>query len=207
MGVYVTEGAAYLVHPGSGRTGVVSDYERYELLGDKVLGLCVTELLLDKYVSSPEGEVSRMVNMLVSKRVLSQVSRRLDLDRLFVHRLATLSTSVSASMCEVVIAALYRERGWPAARRFVYENWRMWLDNPEAIPTDYKTRLQEYTVRGGYSMPTYGVLEKLGPDHACSYKCFVRVDGLGEANGTGVSKREAEEAAVQVLCESCSIEL
>lgn len=198
---------AYLVHPSVCSAERPSAYERYELLGDKALGLCMTELLLERYPHFVEGELSRMVNMLVSKRVLAHVAQSAQIHALFSYHLNTISVSVYASMCEVVVAAVYRDYGWDALRTFVAEHWRAWLDNPSLIPVDYKTLLQEYAARKGYGSPTYGAKDKSGPDHACMFVCSVTLIGVGYATGSGTTKRVAEEEAVRVLCDTHGIEL
>lgn len=204
---FVARGAAYLQHPSVFSSQVVSEYERYELLGDKTLGLCMTELLLERYPDYLEGALSRTVNALVSKKILAKISERLELSLMFEHSLAQISTSVRASMCEVVIAALYKEQGWERVRSFVMEYWKEWLDDPEHVPVDYKTLLQEYATRKGYGLPTYDVLDKTGPDHACVFRCSATVNGVGAATGEGTSKRAAEEDAVRSLCKTFYIEL
>lgn len=199
--------AAYFKHPSIFSAHAISEYERYELLGDKVLGLCITEVLFERYPHYLEGDLSRMVNALVSKKILAEVTNRLDLARLFEHSLTRMSTSVRASMCEVVIAALYKEKGWSRARSFILEHWKGWLEDPTHVPLDYKTLLQEYTTRKGYGLPTYEVQDKKGPDHACVFTCSATINGVGSAMGEGTSKRAAEEAAVMSLCKTFHIEL
>lgn len=205
---FVTPGAPYLVHPScSNQKGSVSVYERYELLGDKLLGLCLTEILLARHPEVPEGRISQMVNMLVSKKILAHVAKGIEASALFTHNVRALSLSVHASMCEVVIAAIYLEKGWCGVCDFVQLQWKLWLDNPDSIPVDFKTLLQEYTVSSGCGYPVYRVENKKGPDHACVFVCSVKVKGLGEASGSGASKRAAEEDAIQHLCSEFRIEL
>ena len=203
----VVHGATYLQHPSIFSYQSTSEYERYELLGDKVLGLCMTEVLLERYPDSVEGDVSRMVNALVSKKVLAEVTDRLEIEALFEHSLKQVSTSVRASMCEVVIAALYKEKSWQCVRDFILEHWKAWLEDPTHVPVDVKTLLQEYAMRRGYGLPVYGVQGKSGPDHACVFTCSVEINGVGGATGEGPSKRAAEEAAVCSLCHTFHIDL
>ena len=197
----------YLQHPSVFSKKVVSAYERYELLGDKLLGLCMTEILLESYPEYPEGQLSRMVNMLVSKKILSVISQQLSVPSLFNYKLRELSDSIQASMCEVIIAALYYEHGFEKVYAFVRRNWQKWIQEPSSIPSDYKTLLQEFVVRQGYALPVYRVLKQEGPDHARVFTVRVTVDGIGSGEGRGGSKRLAEEDSVKHLCEQGSIEL
>jgi ribonuclease-3 len=55
------------------------DYERLEFLGDRVLGLCVAEMLFEQFQTANEGELSVRLNQLVNADALAEVADELSL--------------------------------------------------------------------------------------------------------------------------------
>ncbi|MCY4413393.1 MAG: putative dsRNA-binding protein [Alphaproteobacteria bacterium] len=198
--------ASHFQHP-SVISESLSAFERYEFLGDKVLGFCMADILLRLYPKKTEGELSSVLNTLVSKEILSKVAKRLELIAHFQHKLQTISPSVLASMCEVVIADLYVQKGTEHVKDFIKEHWQAWLIDLSTLPLDYKTLLQEYSARANISDPVYLLEKKSGPAHCTIFVCSVNIAEVGSADGSGRSKKEAEINAVKNLCIQCKIEL
>jgi ribonuclease-3 len=184
----------------------VSDNERLEFVGDRVLGLLAAERLAELYPQSSEGDLAPRLNALVSRKTCAVVARSMDLGAAL--RLSPAETkaggrdkdSILAGACEALMAALYHEGGLPAARRFFLEQWAdpiRELGSPR--PLDPKTALQEWAQGQGKPLPAYAVVERKGPDHAPTFTVEAQVAGLTPARAQGRSRQEAEKAAAQAL--------
>ncbi|MDZ7713274.1 MAG: ribonuclease III [Rhodovibrio sp.] len=155
---------------GHQRAELVS-YERLEFLGDRVLGLIVADLLLDRFPDEPEGRSpAGTPSWSAGKR--SPRSRA-------GSGWASSCTSPSgeaegggrdnptmlADVCEAVIGALYRDSGLEAARRFVVPSWEPLVRQDRKPPQDSKTALQEWAQGRGLPLPSYTVVARSGPPH------------------------------------------
>jgi ribonuclease-3 len=184
----------------------VSDNERLEFVGDRVLGLLAAERLAELYPKSAEGELAPRLNALVSRKACAVVARKLDLGAAL--RLSPAETkaggrdkdSILAGACEALMAALYHEGGLPEARRFFLEQWGDQIaDLGLPRPLDPKTALQEWAQGMGKALPIYAVVERKGPDHAPVFTVEAQVAGLAPARAQGRSRQDAEKAAAQAL--------
>lgn len=181
------------------------DYERLEFLGDRVLALVVTELLMQGYPEEREGALARRLAALVRQETLAAVAREIGLGR-FV-RLSRGEAegggrdneAILADVCEAVIAAIYRDGGLEAARRFIAGHWQPRVHATGAPPMDAKTALQEWAQARGLALPSYLVVARTGPDHAPAFTVRVEIAGGPSAEGHGPSKRVAEQAAATRL--------
>ena len=186
------------------QSGPHDHYERLEFLGDRVLGLCIAEMLFAAFPDAPEGELSVRFNTLVSGDTCTQVADALDLGR-FIRTGADVKQvqakrmrSVRADVVESLIAAIYRDGGMEAARAFVERNWRDRLHAKGAGIADSKTALQEWThIAKGGATPRYEVIDRSGPDHAPVFTVAVKLGDETIGEGEGASKRAAEQAAAQ----------
>lgn len=182
--------------------------ERFEFLGDRVLGLVIAETLLKRYPDESEGALAPRFNALVRKETCAAVGKELGLaDALLLadsERSSGGSTkaAILADACEAVIAALYLDGGMDAARDFIVRAWAPRMETLTVDMRDPKTALQEWaqsTVGGARGTPAYEVIGRTGPDHAPMFTIVVRLPGLAEAQGEGASKREAEQAAAAAM--------
>ena len=186
----------------------LSHYERLEFVGDRVLGLCVSEMLFETFPKAREGELSARLNALVSGNTCADVADEIglhdfiaagsDVKQLRGKRMK----SVRADVVESLIAAIYLDGGLEAARAFVDRYWRERLHHAEAKNRDSKTALQEWAHAHGHQTPVYEVKEQSGPDHAPVFTVEVVVTGTDGAIGKGNSKRSAEQDAAQSSCDS-----
>jgi ribonuclease-3 len=175
--------------------------ERMEFLGDAVLQLVVTVYLFENHPDLAEGEMAKVRAGLVNGIELADVAREVELgDHLVLGRGEVASggqekESILADAMEAVIAAIYLDRGFEGARRFILERWASRIEARVAAPgkRDYKTRLQEVLAQVG-NRPRYRITEE-GPDHDKIFTAVVEVDGDIVGEGTGRSKKEAEQNA------------
>lgn len=179
--------------------GLSRDNERLEFLGDAVLYLAVGAMLFLEYPSLSEGDLTRMRASMVSGASLAEIARKVDLGRLiYLGRGEEASggrqrTRILGSALEAVIGAIYLEKGWHSAFRFVgelYEGHEF-----EGVPVDAKTLAQEMVQRIPGATLDYRVVEIEGPDHKRTYTVACVVNGRDVSLGEGSSKKEAEESA------------
>lgn len=176
--------------------------ETLEFLGDAVLDLAVSDLLMTRFPSADEGELSKRRAALVNAHALAEKAASLELGPLL--RLGKgedksggrEKPSILASTYEAVIGAVYLDAGFDAARVVVSRHFAADLEGETgASPIDHKTRLQEVTQRRFGETPTYTVVEASGPDHDRAYVVEIRVGGELRGRGAGKSKKEAAQGA------------
>jgi len=185
-------------------------YERLEFLGDRVLGLIVAAWLIEEYPGEAEGKLSHRLNALVTGEVCAEIARELGVARqLRLGRQAQddgvfESSYVLGDVVEALIGALYLDAGLEAAAAFVRAAWGDRVTRLAQPPKHPKAALQEWTAAQKRKAPEYEVTEATGPDHARRFTVTVRVNGVGEAAGKGLSKQEAEREAARAMLEGLS---
>jgi ribonuclease III len=183
----------------------IRNNERLEFLGDRVLNLAVAEQLMRLRPDASEGELSKLMNQLVNYRACAEVARRAGLrealrfDASASKIGARDNTRVLGDACEALIAALYLDAGFPAARGFVLGFWADLLANLDAPEKDPKTLLQEWAMARGLPLPTYRVLRQEGSAHAPVFTIEVGLPGLEPMSAVGGSKKEAERLAADAM--------
>lgn len=190
-----------LTHPSFGR----DNYQRLEFLGDRVLGLIMAEWLSERFPSEPEGLLTHRFTTLVSRGSCAAVGfeigvpDRLRLGKQALDDGASRSDNVVGDSVEALIAALYLDGGMKVARAFVRRYWRAMVEDQLSAPRHPKSLLHELAEGHGRKPPAYVVIDRSGPSHAPRFTVRASVNGLGEAEGRGASKQEAETAAAQAL--------
>ncbi len=178
--------------------------ERLEFLGDRVLGIVVARTLYDLYPDEQEGSLTHRLHALVRWESCARVGEAVGLwDHLILTRSEMAGGRgrgpIVGSACAALIAAIYIDGGFPAARDFILRFWDFRNFEPEM--RDAKTRLQEWAQGKGRAAaaPVYAVVERDGPDHAPRFVVEVHVPGCDPERGAGGSKREAEQDAAAKL--------
>ncbi len=183
------------------------DYERLEFLGDRVLGLCVAELLFMTYRDAAEGELSVRFNQLVSAETCAAVADEMELHRYIrtgsdVKKImASNMLNVRADVVESLIAAIYLDAGLEAARGFILRYWTARASRADGARRDAKTELQEWAHAKHATSPIYKVAERSGPDHDPRFTVIVEIPGVKSEMGTDRSKRAAEQVAATKILE------
>lgn len=177
-------------------------YERQEFLGDSVLGLVTAEYLFLYTPALPEGQMTRLRADLVCEQNLHKVALSLGLSgfmRLGHGELKTggrMRVSVLADMVEAIIAAIYLDSGLEEAKRFIHNRILSGVDPGNyRNPLDNKTALQELLQVNGERSIVYELVGETGPDHDKTFGYRVLIDGTLAGEGTGKTKKEAEQAA------------
>lgn len=180
------------------------DNERLEFLGDAVLDVIVSDLLLENFPHSNEGQLSKMRAATVNEKTLAQLARSLHLQdciRLGKGEVQTGGNekpSILASTFEALIAAIYLDGGFHAVYPVVRHIFApLFFQEDGLICFDHKTQLQEMVQARWKITPSYYLIETSGPDHAKIFEVEVRMNGKTLAVAKGSSKKEAEQNAAR----------
>ena len=179
--------------------------QRLEFLGDRVLNLAIAEALLAQDQSADEGTLAPRYNALVRKETCADVARMMDLGAVLRLGRGEQNTggrrknAILGDAMEAVLAAIYLDGGLDAARNVILKHWGDKLINVEAQARDAKTALQEWVQARGEPPPRYVEIARDGPDHAPRFTIAARLASGAEAKAEGGSKREAEQAAADLL--------
>jgi ribonuclease III len=183
--------------------------ERLEFLGDSVLGLIVTEELYKRYPDFDESRLSPLRSGVVNMRALADIARGLELGqyiRLGKGEEVTNGrdkNSLLADALEALIGAIYLQFGFARCTEIVRGLITPTMDSAVArgAGLDGKTALQELAAALGKGTPEYIVSED-GPDHDKNFTAVAMLAGESLSQGTGKSKREAEQVAARAAYEA-----
>ncbi len=181
------------------------DNQRLEFLGDRVLGLVMAEALLAEDKAASEGQLAPRFNALVRKEACADVARDIDLGAsLKLGRSEMLSggrrkQALLGDAMEAVIAAVYLDGGFEAARGMILRLWGKRIGSVEEDARDAKTALQEWAQARGMPPPAYIEVARDGPDHAPNFTIAVELQNGETAKSKAGSKRLAEQAAAKAL--------
>ena len=181
------------------------DNQRLEFLGDRVLGLVMSEGLLAADGKATEGQLAPRFNALVRKETCAEVAREVGLgDVLKLGRSEMLSggrrkEALLGDAMEAVIAAVYLDSGFDAAKALVLRLWGVRISAVETDARDPKTSLQEWAQARAMKPPSYTELGRDGPDHAPRFTVEVKLDNGATEIARAGTKRAAEQAAARTL--------
>lgn len=185
----------------SARDPKAGNYERLEFLGDRILGLCIAELLFGRFSEAAEGELSVRLNNLVSAEACASVADDISIYKYILtgsdvkNIKASTMLNVRADVMESLIAAIYLDGGLDDARSFILKFWTSRALAEVAVRRDAKTELQELSHARFKKPPVYKVLLRSGPDHAPEFEVEVTIGDLKSITGRSGSKRSAEQSA------------
>lgn len=188
--------------------------ERLEFLGDAVLGFVSAEFLYSRFPHAPEGELTRIRAALVREESLFEVAQALQLGECLMLGKGEESgggrqrPSILADCTEAVFAAVYLDGGMDCARDLIH---RVLLSKgditvAESRRRDYKTELQELVQRKPHQVLRYELIGQSGPDHAKVFTVAVLLNGEPIGEGSGHSKKEAEQFSARAALEKLTKE-
>ena len=190
-------------------SGQEASNERLEFLGDAVLGWVVADLAFRHFSDLPEGKLTDLRKSVVNAAALADVAAGLDIGSCLLLGKGESAAggrskpSILSDAFEAVLGAIYLDAGTTAAYAFVErvigERLRQAVQQLHRL--DYKTLLQELAVREFDAAPVY-VLREEGPDHAKHFYATVLIAGRPWGEGEGSSKKQAEQVAAMVACDS-----
>ncbi len=187
------------------RRGAVHGFDRLEFLGDRVLGLGVAALLVERFPRASEGELGQRFAVLVSEPSLAEIARDIELGRFLKQATSDVSgggggcnPAVLADGFEALLGAMFRDGGFAVAERFLRAQFEPRVRAMVTPPREPKTALQEWAQARGHALPVYRVVTSGGPAHSPHFVIEVEV-GDRRAQGEGAAKRIAERAAAIAL--------
>ncbi len=190
------------------RSAGAQNNERLEFLGDAILGFVIADELCRHFEGADEGQLSRLRARLVKGESLAALARELKLGDYLALGAGELRSggqgrdSILADALEALFAAVYLDGGYEAARRVVLNLFQPRLKtlSLDAQQKDPKTRLQEYLQARRLGLPTYSVVSIAGEQHDQLFRVKCIAPHLEqESEGTGSSRRKAEQAAAERL--------
>ncbi|MES2666369.1 MAG: ribonuclease III [Pseudomonadota bacterium] len=181
------------------------DNQRLEFLGDRVLGLVMAEALLSADTKAPEGQLAPRFNAMVRKETCADVARETGLGEVLkLGRSEMMSggrrkEALLGDAMEALIAAVYLDGGFDAARALILRLWRGRIGAVDADARDPKTALQEWAQARAMPPPTYAETGRAGPDHQPIFTVEVRLENGEAESARAGSKRLAEQQAARSL--------
>jgi ribonuclease III len=192
-------------------SGGVMDNESMEFLGDALLGFVIADLLFHAFPEQDEGHKSKAKAALVSTTALARQAERLGLgDHLLLGRGEEKTggrrkQALLADGYEALIAAVYLDGGIETARAFIQREFGGLIAEARnrggVAGEDYKSALQELLQSREEPLPEYRLVGTIGPDHRKQFQVEVALRGESIAEGTGPSKKEAEQDAARTALE------
>ena len=195
--------------------GSTKHNERLEFLGDAVIKLIMSESLFCQYPNETEGYLTKLRAQIVSDKCLYRMAEMIEL-----HKCLRLSTtdkkagnqrrlSVLANAFEAIMGACYLDLGPKVAEKVLLTFVdRVIEEGVLETLKDYKTVLQEWLQKTEKNIPTYNVIDVIGPEHN---KCFIvevcltHQQQKRKAKGQGKTKKEAHQVAAKAMLEDLKI--
>jgi ribonuclease-3 len=179
--------------------------EVLEFLGDAVLTLAVSHLLLKKFPDAQEGSLSMLRSQLVKRSSLALLSKELHLEGyLLLGKSQQLNggvnkSSILANAYEALIGAIFMDSGFNRALEIIQQHFEPYLQarTPSILFDDFKSLLQIYSQQSHGASPQYQVLNESGPGHDKWFQASVTINGEVKGLGCGKSKKEAEQEAAK----------
>ncbi|PIR21066.1 MAG: ribonuclease III [Deltaproteobacteria bacterium CG11_big_fil_rev_8_21_14_0_20_47_16] len=179
--------------------------ERYEFLGDAVLELSISHLLMKHFSDHSEGELSKLRASIVNETQLAEIARGLDLGQFLYLGKGEDQTggrdkpSLLADAFEAILGAMYLDRGWEKAFAMVTRYYKPVLEAVSAgdYIKDFKTQLQEEAQSRFHAIPKYRLVKETGPDHQKVFEINLYIGEELYGVGTGMSKKAAEQEAAK----------
>ncbi|HUW17725.1 MAG TPA: ribonuclease III [Sedimentisphaerales bacterium] len=176
--------------------------ERLEFLGDSVLAVVICQTLFERFPAYLEGNLTKVKSMLVSRRTCARVAKQLGLQPYLkvgkgMANSRALSGSLAAGLLEALIAVIYIDGGFEAARTFVLSAFASLIDQADAEQAqgNFKSLLQQYAQQQLNAIPVYDLLDEKGPDHDKCFESQVVIAERHFPSAWGTNKKEAEQKA------------
>jgi ribonuclease III len=187
----------------NGKTGC--DNEKLEFLGDTVLNFVITDLIYKRNPGYTEGELSKLRASLIKEHTLAQIAKQLDLGRFLLLGKGEELTggrekpSLLSNAYEAVLAAIFLDSGFRAVYKTIKKHFSDSVFDVSLIQfnIDYKSQVQEESHRIFKTLPQYKLIKKSGPDHKQMFHVELTINKKPISEGTGSSKKEAEQSAAK----------
>ncbi len=183
------------------------DNERLEFLGDAVLDLVISDYLYRSYPDYREGELTKFRSHLVNAPRLLKKAREINLKEYIIWGeeggREEKKDSAFSDAYEAIIGAIYLDKGIKAATKFIYFHFNKEIKSIEQgeYERDYKSFLQEFSLRRYKKIPSYNIISTDGEEHRKRFKVEVTIEGEVRGQGSGLTIKRAQQAAAQAALE------
>tara|TARA_B100002051_G_scaffold223345_1_gene217854 strand:+ start:141 stop:806 length:666 start_codon:yes stop_codon:yes gene_type:complete len=187
-----------------------NNYEMLEFLGDRVLGLSISKKLIELYPRDKVGILDKKLSNLVNKNICYQVGTKLMLNEFILignskKKIMNIENKIISDVCESIIGAIYLDKGFKISNEFVLKIWKEYLNISNETLIDPKTRLQEFSLKKFKVLPEYKIISNTGPKHKPIFKIGVKIKNTKFIYSNGSSKKNAEQAAANLLLKSLNL--
>ena len=181
----------------------IDNNEKLEFLGDRVLGLVISQNLLKFFPNDKEGDLDKKLASLVNKKQCALIAKDIELQNYILIKNSKTNTTVEnkilSDCLESIIGCIYLDQGLYVAEKFIIKNWRKYLNRSLITERDAKTKLQEHSLKLHKCLPVYKLLDNMGPRHKPLIKVSVKIKNSKNITAIGNSKKEAEQKAAKKL--------
>ena len=184
--------------------------EKLEFLGDRVLGLVISEKLLNKFPDEKEGIIDKKFANLVNKKTCLLVASKINLKKFILlgsshKKLERSADKITSDCLEAIVGAIYLDGGLRAVEKFILNFWEEFLLKSTITLIDSKTKLQEFSLKKFKELPKYVFYKKTGPQHRPLFKTEVQIPNSKKIIGIGSSKKNAQQNAAAKLLKILNI--
>lgn len=182
------------------------DYERIEFLGDSILGMVISEYLFKQFPFFMEGQLTKLKSQIVSTPTLAALGHALELNQFLrmgkgetQNSSSTTNPLLLAGSLEAIVGVIYLDGGLKDVTRFILGHFKTEIQRIEEGKgrRDYKSLLQELTLKKFKATPHYEVVSETGSQHQKQFDILVKIDGKSYGNGSGRNKKSAEQQAAK----------
>jgi len=178
--------------------------EKLEFVGDRVLGLVLSNKLYELYPNENEGVLDKRFAKLVNRKACSEVALSIYIQNYIIignkkKKITHKDEKILSDCCEALIGAIFIDRGFNFTREFILRIWKKNIEKSNITTLDPKTKLQEYSLKKYKKLPIYKFVNSIGSRHNPTYKISVSIQGSNIFYGEGSSKQNAELNAAENL--------
>ena len=156
-----------------------NNYEKLEFLGDRILGFVISKKLIDLNPDQKEGVLDKKLASLVNKNKCLEVAKIIGLEKFILvgnkNSKSKVENKILADSIEALICAIYYDKGFDIAEKFILNNWKNFINLSKEIIVDSKTKLQEYSLKKFKSLPIYKLVSSSGPKHKPKFIISVKL--------------------------------
>ena len=184
--------------------------EKLEFLGDRVLGLVISEKLLNKFPDEREGIIDKKFANLVNKKTCLLIAKKINLKKFILlgssqKKIERSADKISSDCLEAIVGAIYLDGGLKSVEKFILNFWEEFLLKSTVTLIDSKTKLQEFSLKKFKELPKYVFFKKTGPQHRPLFKTEVQIPNSKKIVGIGSSKKNAQQNAASKLLKILNI--
>ena len=184
--------------------------ERLEFLGDRVIGLVLSNKLFNLYPKETEGVLDKRFAALVNRKTCASIAWSIGIKDFIImgdtkKKINQKDEKILSDACEAIIGAVFVDRGYNYVKEFVLKLWKQDINKSYITILDPKTKLQEYSLKMYKKLPVYRFLSSKGPKHNPTFKISVVIDESKQFIGLGNSKKQAQQDGAKNLLKSKNI--